>query len=697
MGQGTDECPLVLFADDDEMQRFLCTEALDEAGFRVHAVCDGAEAVKEAQRLRPDIILLDVMMPVMDGFTACERIRNNPACDDIPVIVATADDDIDSIERAYNVGATDFMAKPINWTILCQRLRYVIRASTAFNELRASQARLAEAQRIARLGSWEWNPQDERFSCSEEAARIFGLAPDGVSLGHANFISRIHPEDRDRIELVLHRALRTGRTFDTDCRILVPDSTERIITIKADAETSTDLQSTYLKGTFQDITERKQMEANMHHMAHHDPLTNLPNRRLLRERLEQVMAQAQREDGVVSILYLDIDRFKEVNDTLGHAVGDQLLLSVSQRINDVIGDGDTVARLGGDEFAILLVRSKHSDDVTELTARLLQTIGEPFNIRGHDVVTSTSIGISTFPKDSDDPDQLMVNADIALYSAKSDGRGDVRIFEASMLKRLSERRALEADLRRGLEKGWFELYYQPQVDVESNEVVGVEALLRLNHPTRGLVTPAEFIPLAEETGLIVPIGEWVLQTACAQAKAWQSTSMQKLRVSVNLSSVQFTKTDILGTVKTAINLAGLEPSLLELEVTESVLLDDTANTLEKLESLRDLGVQIALDDFGTGYSALSYLVTYPFDRIKIDRSFVQEADTDREAEAIVRAILSLGDGLRMSTTAEGVETLSQLRFCQGLGCDEVQGYYFGRPVPAKQLMDEVMQIRETAA
>ena len=454
------------------------------------------------------------------------------------------------------------------------------------------------------------------------------------------------------------------------------------------------LNVSLLKGTLQDITERKQTEAKLNHLAHHDALTDLPNRVLFRDRLEHALARAKRDHSLVAVNCLDLDRFKEVNDTLGHAVGDRLLQSVADRLLAEVRGVDTVARLGGDEFAVIQVGLARPQDVSVLANRLVASLSRPFNIDGHEILISTSAGITLFPEDADNPDQLLVNADIAMYRAKAEGRNCYRFFIAGMDDAIRARKQLEHDLRQGLEEGWFELHYQPQVVAESGAIIGAEALLRMRHPERGLLLPQDFISLAEDTGLIVPIGTWALRAACAQAARWHADG-KPMRVSVNLSPMQFRQAGLVTTVRSALQAANLAPEYLELEITESMLMHDTASALDLLQQLRKLGARIAMDDFGTGYSSLSYLKQFPFNRIKIDRSFVNELVDNKDATAIVKAIIALGSSLEMKTTAEGVETLEQLRYLKGEACDEMQGYYFGRPIPVDQF-DELLQEKTIA-
>lgn len=431
--------------------------------------------------------------------------------------------------------------------------------------------------------------------------------------------------------------------------------------------------------THQDITDRRLAEARIAHMARHDALTNLPNRTSFRERLEQALLRVKRGE-MLAVLCLDLDRFKGINDTLGHHFGDLLLMEVANRLKSCVRETDTVSRLSGDEFAILQVALKEPAEATALSRRIVDAFAEPFDLEGHQAAVSTSIGIALAPNDGSNPDQIMKNADLALYRAKADGRGTYRFFEADMDNRMQARRALEADLKRAIAEHEFTLHYQSIVNLKSRQIGAFEALLRWNHPTRGMIEPADFIPVAEEAGLIVPLGEWVIRQACRDAIAWP----EHIRVAVNLSPVQLRSSNLVPTVAAATS-SGLLPERLELEITETVMIQDVETTLETLNRLRALGVRISMDDFGTGYSSLSHLRKFPFDTIKIDRSFVHDMGAEEDTVAIVRAVSALGKSLGITTTAEGVETAEQLERVQREGYTEVQGFLLSRPVPASEI------------
>jgi len=430
-----------------------------------------------------------------------------------------------------------------------------------------------------------------------------------------------------------------------------------------------------------DVTERRRAEARVAYMAHHDALTDLPNRVLFRERLEAALARIRLHGGELSLLCLDLDNLKLVNDTLGHPAGDEFLREAAVRLQQCLAGDDLVARLGGDEFAILHINSKGVQDIAALASRVVEAMNRPFLIRNQQIMSGASVGIAIAPTDGTATDILLRNADMALYYAKGDGGRTYRFFDVEMDNRLQAKQILEQELRQAFAEGQFDIHYQPIVNLREGRISGCEALLRWRHPTRGYVSPAEFIPLAEDTGLIEPIGEWVLHQACREAASWP----REIRVAVNLSPAQFNSGALVECVRTALTGSGLDPCRLELEITESVLLLKNDATMTALHQLRDMGVRIAMDDFGTGYSSLSYLHSFPFDKIKIDRSFVHELGENKHSTAIVRAITGLGKSLGNTTVAEGIETLAQLEHLRVHGCDEVQGYLLGRPVPVTEL------------
>jgi diguanylate cyclase (GGDEF)-like protein len=514
--------------------------------------------------------------------------------------------------------------------------------------------------------------------CNQRYIEMYGLSPENVKPGCTlldllNCRAQAGTFSGDPVEYVacLMECIADGKIFSTTTKL----GDGRVIAL-----VSKPISGGGWLATHEDITERQRAEERVGHMARHDALTDLPNRVLLRERLEHELKRVKRGE-CLAVLCLDLDQFKGVNDTLGHPIGDELLKLVADRLRGCTREPDTIARLGGDEFAIIMTQMQKANDAATLSRRIRESIIKPYQIEGHQIVTDISIGISISPIDGTEPDELLKNADMALYGAKADGRGTYRFFELEMDARMKARRDLEMDLRRALVNKEFELYYQPLVNLQTNEITAFEALLRWKHPTRGTISPADFIPIAEETGLIIPLGEWVLKTACKETVNWPD----HVKVAVNLSPTQLTNRNLVDVVKKALADSGLDACRLQLEITETVLLQNTFATLARLHELRKLGAQIALDDFGTGYSSLSYLRSFPFDKIKIDQSFIQDMSNGAEPLAIVNAVAGLAKCLNMISTAEGVETQQQMDTVQSIGCTEMQGYLFSRARPAKEI------------
>ncbi len=554
-------------------------------------------------------------------------------------------------------------------------LRNVRRAAAV---IRDGETRFRDIAEASSDWLWETDAGLRVAFVSERFATITGVSPSTI-LGHS-LTELLHPaEDRERWERHLADLAARQPFRGLLCRL--DEGVKRAHTLRVAGKPIVDADGRFCgyRGAATDITAELHAQTQAQYLARHDPFTGLPNRLLLQERLQQALADCRRREGTAAILCLDLDRFKDANDRLGHAAGDLLIKICAARLTGCVRETDTVARFGGDEFAVLQVGIEDLGDVQNLADRLLAELARAFDLDGQEALVTTSIGVALIPADGDAPETLLQNADIALYRAKAEGGNRCRFFEVGMDARLRERKALEADLRRALQNGELELYYQPLITLCDGRATGVEALVRWHHPDRGLIEPTAFIQLAEQTGLIMPIGEWVLKTACRHAADWQG-----VRVAVNLSAVQFRHADLVGAVSSALERSGLAPGRLELEITESVLLEEPQESLLTLLRLKDLGVRIAIDDFGTGHSSLGHLRAFPFDKIKIDRSFVDDLDRDRDAEAIIRAVVALGRGLGIETCAVGVERVGQLAQLASDGCDEVQGYLFCRPMPVAE-------------
>ena len=677
---------VVLVADDDPVMRLLMIEMLGQVGLDGIEAEDGAQAVACFQSMAPDLILMDVDMPNMDGFSACREIRRIETGAAVPIIMVTGGDDIEAVTNAYEVGATDFVSKPINWPILGHRVLYVLRASDAIVRLR-----IADAHNRAVLAAIP----DTFFRLNKEGCYLdyeqghdaTAALPIDQCVG--KHIAEVLPKEiAERLLEQVQVVLETQHIRSVDYELsrfgVVQHFEARLVATGPDE----------VLGLVRDISERKRTEEQIRRLAYCDSLTGIPNRQAFLETLERELHRSKVGNKKFAVLFMDLDAFKRINDTLGHNVGDHLLKIVSERLRetirpcDLVSRGDqshNLARLGGDEFTILIPDLERVENALNVAHRVKDAMRRPFLIEGHEIFVTASIGISLFPEDGDDCDSLLKYADTAMYHAKNCGKNNAKLYSSSLTMQIMSHVKLEVGLRKALKNEELYLLYQPQIDVRSGEIVGVEALVRWRHPERGIISPTEFIPLAEETGLIVPIGEWVLRTACIQARQWQKTTQRSLRMAVNLSAKQFKDENLTQIVVSALNDTGLEPRLLELELTEGTLMDDARATMATLEQLRAIGVYLSIDDFGTGYSSMNYLKRFDVRALKIDKSFICGLPQDSENAAITRAIIAMAHGLKMIVVAEGVETDEQLVMLEEYGCDLVQGYYLGHPSPQESI------------
>jgi len=692
--------PVVLHVDDDAANLLMAEGPLEDAGYEVIHAGDGFEAVTRFDECRPDMIIMDAVMPGLDGFGAIARIRLTEIGEHVPILMIIGLEDPDSITRAYDVGATDFLTQPVNVCVLPHRVQYMLRSHSIADALRASEARLDNAQRIARLGHWEWTLDSDELAFSRGFLRVCPALAGLASSRWSDFIDAISEAERDGVRLAADRALATRSPFSIEFDV-APHGESGARTLRLEAEPHPEAADacTHLLGTVQDITERRSAQEQIHTLAYYDVLTGLPNRAQLHERLAQAFQRAGRANTQFAVMFLDLDYFKQVNDTLGHDVGDALLQTVSARIKEVLRDSDTlsrddgewdahtVARLGGDEFVVLLDPIHRSEDAARVAQRIAASIRAPMRVCGNDVAVSTTIGISVFPEDGDDADTLLKHADVAMYHAKENGRDGYQFYSSAIHERSLERFSLERELRHAITEGELRLVFQPKVRIGDGTVTGCEALVRWQHPERGEISPADFIPLAEDTGLILPLGRWVLESACRQMQAWIDAGIGPFSIAVNCSPIQFTRGDMLDELAAALSDSGLAPEWLEIELTESLLMQDIDAGVDSLEAMQRLGVQVSIDDFGTGHSSLSYLKRLPADKLKIDRSFVDDLVADPGDAAIVAAVVQLAHDLGLSVIGEGVETDAQLAVLAGFGCDEVQGYLISAPLEAAEFVD----------
>lgn len=683
----------VLVVDDDLTARLLATQSLQQEGFEVLLADNGVTALRTFQDAQPDIVLMDVEMPELNGFDVCRQLRNLPCGKLVPILMATGQDDLDSVREAYAAGATDFVTKPFNWKILGHRLNYMIRASNAteqLRELQISEARLGNAQRIARLGNWEWHVSSGEIYWSDQFYQLLGGQRGRTKPGLRSFLRCVPARERCQLRHWLKEQLNchySGFMSGINHSIGIPGQDLMNMQHQVEVFCDGEGKATLIAGTMLDVSELKQAQDQVLKLARFDSLTGLANRSVFSERVKLAIETAERNGFLGAVLFLDLDNFKRINDTFGHGMGDLLLQEVARRITESGNEKSSplVARFGGDEFTVLLPEINQISDAEEAARRILESIGMTIDLAGHEVVVTPSIGIAIFPHHGEDVDSLMKNVDAAMYFVKRAGKNGYELFVKSMNIVAKRRLELESHLRHAIELNELSLNYQPQVEMSGGRIIGVEALLRWHSKELGFVSPVEFIPVAEETGLISPIGEWVLREACHQTRAWQVQGLPEIRVAVNLSVRQFAKQNLEKLVSQVLLDTGLPVHCLELEITENMLMDDVEGSVETLHRLKDLGVQLAIDDFGTGYSSLSYLKRFPIDKLKVDRSFITHVTTDPGDASVTQAIIAVAHNLGLSVTAEGVEEKSQLEFLRELQCEEIQGYLFSRPLKADDL------------
>ncbi len=798
------ESPLILVVDDDPPTRMLARAALEQQGCIVEEAENGTDAISVLASVKPDLILLDVMMPGVDGFSVCEQVRKLPGRERIPVCMMTGLEDTDSIHRAYQAGATDFITKPINWLILGHRVSYILRASKAFDEvyraesksrallgaipdgmvrisrdgivlesrgpaelglppvaeglqaniydvlptqlarklmhqvrhtletgsievfecervlegkfrewelrtvrkgddealsivrditarkrtekaLRESEERYALASLAANDGLWDWDLMVNEAHFSARWKLLLGFREEEIGDSIEEWFNRIHPGDVEQVKVELNSHLEgLNSHFEYEHRMLHKDGNYRWMLSRGIAVRDQAGKAYRMAGSQTDVSARKSAEERLLRDAFHDTLTGLPNRALFMDRLGNALRRTRRApDYSCAVLFLDLDRFKMINDSLSHTVGDMVLIEMGRRLERCTRPGDTIARLGGDEFVMLLEDIRDVESAKMVAERVQLAFAAPFQADGSEIFSTASIGVALSSPDYTHAEDLLRDADITMYQAKALGRGRYEVFSPSMRLQAVALLRLETDLRTAAERDEFRIHYQPIVSIGDSRIIGLEALLRWQHPHRGLMAPLEFIPLAEETGLIIPIGEWVLRTVCTQLRSWLDEGVEPLRMAVNISAVQLKHPGFADMVIAVVKETGINAEYLDLEITETILMDQRKSTVDALLKLKSLGIHLSLDDFGTGYSSLNYLQSLPIDTLKIDRSFINKLSSNGEQGKIIETILLLGGNLGIDVVAEGIETEEQRARLQTINCDKGQGFLFARPMEGK--------------
>ncbi|HEY4317936.1 MAG TPA: EAL domain-containing protein [Herbaspirillum sp.] len=727
----------VLVVDDVDQNRYLLRVLLEGNGYRVDCARDGAEALAMAEAGTPDLVVTDILMPVMDGFSLCRQWKRHERLKHIPLMfyTSTYTDSNDEI-YASSLGADAFVIKPAEPadllsaiddllhhrggaaiavrtpapdeaivlkqynSVLIHKLEQKVDQLEAATLLaQENEERLTLALEAQAAGIWDWDIRAGRLTWSKQHAELFGMPLDQFDGAYDTFLACLHPADIAAFEADVQTGLRERTRIIVEFRIVWPDGSVHWMSSRGRAYYDADGQPRRMCGVVFEISDLKtnqeqmrQAEDRIQYMAYFDALTGLPNRTLLSDRATRAIATAHRDHQGLAILFMDLDQFKTINDSLGHSTGDAVLQAVAGRLKLLLREVDTVSRYGGDEFTLLLPETD-SKGAAQVAAKVIDALREPVEVGIHSLVIGVSIGISLFPADAIDFESLLRNADIALFRAKAAGRNNFQFFTTEMNDHARYRLSLELALRSALSNRELTLHYQPQFELASGALVGYEALLRWRHPERGMVPPIEFIPIAEMNGMIIPIGEWVLNEACRQARQWQLEGHDPVVIAVNLSAVQIRQANIVQTVRHALKESGLEAKYLELELTESLLFENIETVLTQLFILKEIGVRLSIDDFGTGYSSLSYLKRLPIDKLKIDKSFVANLSDDHDSRAIALAIVSMAHSLRLTVTAEGIEHAAQARILTDMRCNDGQGYLYARPMPADRIPSWVEEIK----
>lgn len=683
----------VLLIEDDEDDYVLTCDLLSEikgTDYETVWVSRYSDALEAIRNGNPDVCLIDYRLGEGTGI---ELLREAKAAGcRVPMILLTGQGDKETDIEATKAGAADYLVKgQIEAPLLERAIRYAIAHGRTLETLRESENRFRSVVESANDAIILIGHNGEIMSWNRSAQTIFGYTSDKI-IGQP--ISVLFPAS-----FTLHLSQSNGCDPLIASGLLHPGSRATELTGKKQDGSEFPLEislsswktaeGVFYSGIVRDVTDRKSLEDQLTHQALHDPLTKLANRVLFRDRVEHAIDRNGRKRAPVAVLFLDLDNFKSVNDSLGHAAGDELLVSVTERLQACLRTSDTPARLGGDEFAILVEDIADADGAVLIAERIRSVLSEPFSICGTDIFIGTSIGIATTDNLLKSPEELLRNADVAMYMSKSNGKDRYTVFKSEMHEALVKRVQLEADMRCGIDRREFEVYYQPIVDLQSEQIMGMEALVRWNHPKHGLIPPMDFIPLAEETNLIITLGQWILEEACRQAHEWQTQYGygDQLSITVNIASRQFLEDSLVQTVKTALAVSGLPPQSLILEITESTMLKNTEATIKKLAELKGIGIRLAVDDFGTGYSSLSYLQRFPVDILKIDKSFIDKISQGKEGAAVAKAIITMSSVLQLKTIAEGIENLGQQTELQNLGCELGQGFYFAKPLRSSDMSE----------
>ncbi len=679
----------ILVVDDDPTIRMVASAYLRQMGYSVQLAENGQEMLECAKADTPDLILLDVDMPVMNGFEACKALKAQALLKNIPVLMVTGLEGDYSIEEAYRAGAMDFISKPINWLLLKQRLRFLLRATHAMLELANSEARLEKAQSIAQIGYWRWDLSSHTGIMSKQLAKMLGLRRAQVS-SRAELLEGLVENDRTLVNGIIERAINKPISLPSSLEIRVKwlSGELKVLHVQSELEWSTDNTILAIQGTIQDISERVKAEEKIQYLSRYDRLTGLQNRESFSVAIEDMMLECARGTRCTALFLIDIDHFVRINDIYGHRVGDELLVEIGHRIktfmqqeiaaaHDLKGE---VCRWGGDKFAIMMCCTSTHRQHAKVAAAMLDALSVGHLFNSHEINITACIGYALVVDGGSEVELLVRNAENALRYAKRQGSHVARCYDPGMNESTERRLVIENELRRALADKQLRVVYQPRVNALSRKIIGAEALLRWDHPLLGEISPVEFIPIMEEAGVIKEVGAWVFEVACQQLKDWYALGHTYFIMSINLSAVQFRDPQLPEQIEKVIQQVDVEPALVEVELTETAIMDDVSKTQRMLMALKRLGMRIAVDDFGTGYSSLSYLRSFPLDTLKVDCTFIRDLPGNAEDESLTTAIISMARSLNLRVVAEGIEYEGQAAFLLDRQCDEFQGFLFSKPV-----------------
>lgn len=676
------ETALIMVVDDEAAVRAAITSHLREAGYSVIEACSGIEAISQYRSRIPDLILMDAVMPGMDGFRACRTLRSLTKNRPLPIIMLTTLSGEETAQQTVDAQATDFISKPINWTHLIHRIHDALHTRDFELELEEKRDWLTQSQELAGMGHYVYDPASDKLNCSGAIFDILDFAPVEQDITLEEFLRLIPERDAEQLTQAIDRATHRGTAYSLDHKMVSADGFERMVHHRCLIAPSKKNSKHRILGTIIDITESKFKDSLIAEQKLRDPLTNLPSRNQLDTLLPTLLAMSDQHEKLAGIFVLGLDRFRNVISSLGHEASDRLLIAAAERLTTLTTNNISVAHLSREEFALVandLATVNQADTIAQQISDLFAT---PFFINGQEIFLDFSVGIALYPLFDDAKADLLRCATTAMLHAKSQGGNRFVYFSQTIGRQISNRLDMETNLRRALERQEFEVYYQPQVAVPNQRIIGMEALVRWHHPERGLILPDDFIPIAEETGLIVPIGSWVMETAARQVAKWRDQGFGLLRVGINLSPRQFQDKDLATEVQEVIHNTGITPPCLDMEITESAAMHDVERTIGILNQLREIGVQSSMDDFGTGYSSLSYLQRLPLSTLKIDRSFIEEITGDGEHGELARIIIAMGHTLGLNVIAEGVEREEQMRFLLKHQCSEAQGNLISKPLSA---------------